>query len=172
MVERQEPAIEYDRKRDAVELQGTRLLGYLRSRLANEQDAQDLAQEAYLRLLRVPDKTLVRDPVAYLFRIARNLLHELYTTLPPETTLVSDGDLIDDSPAPEELADTRQHVERLEEVLNHLPPKCRAVMVLHRRDGMTYDEIGVELGISSAMVKKYLAQGLARCQARLRRFRE
>ena len=53
-----------------------RLYQYLRRRLANEEDAQDLAQEAYLRLLRVSRTELVRDPQAYLYRVARNLVYE------------------------------------------------------------------------------------------------
>lgn len=161
-----------ERRLEVIEDQGARVLRYLRSRLANEADAQDLAQEAYFRLLRVRDPKLIQDPVAYLFRIARNLIHELYTSLPPESESLDDADFPDSGMTIEAMADSRQQLDRLEAVLEHLPPKCRAAIVMHRRDGMTYDEIAEALGVSPTMVKKYLSQGLARCRARLRRFHE
>ena len=157
----------------AIEAQAPGLQRYLRSRLASEADAQDLAQEAYLRLLRVSEPQLIRDPAAYLFRIAHNLLHELYTNMPPGSVeSIDEIDIVDEHLSVEEQAENRQQMDRLEEVMSHLPPKCRAAIVMHRRDGMTYEEIAKELGVSIAMVKKYLSQGLARCRARLRKFHE
>ena len=52
--------------------------------------------------------------------------------------------------------------------LERLSPKCRAAVVLHRREQLTYSEVGVQLGISVAMVKKYLSQGVALCRGHLR----
>ena len=153
-------------------LQRERLLGFLFARLANEQDAQELAQEAYLRLIRASESRLINDPAAYLFRIARNLLYEWYTSPRPpneplqEETLVSEQTSVEDSVA------LTQQVERLEVLLEQLSPKCRAAVVMHRRDGMTYNEIGNALGVSASMVKKYLSQGLARCRAGMRRFKD
>jgi RNA polymerase sigma-70 factor (ECF subfamily) len=45
------------------------------------------------------------------------------------------------------------------------------VLLLHRREGMTYEEIGAQVGISTSMVKKYLAQGLQHCRLHLKEFR-
>src|SRR5687768_4199787 len=52
------------------------LVKFLARRTATQADAQDLAQEVYLRLLRVDRLDLVRQPRSYLLRIAANLLHE------------------------------------------------------------------------------------------------
>jgi RNA polymerase sigma factor (sigma-70 family) len=52
-------------------------------------------------------------------------------------------------------------------VLGELSAKCRAVLIMHRRDGMTCDEIGERLNISRSMVKRYLANGLRHCCERL-----
>ena len=60
---------------------------------------------------------------------------------------------------------------RLHAVLAELTPKCRAVLVMHRRDGMTYDEIAKALGISPSMVKKYLSVGIKHCSGRLQDLR-
>ncbi|MBL8267602.1 RNA polymerase sigma factor, partial [Steroidobacter sp.] len=51
--------------------------------------------------------------------------------------------------------------------LDELPEHHRAVLVLHRHEGMTYDEIGQRLGISPSTVKKYLRLGLRHCRERL-----
>src|SRR5687767_9427630 len=52
------------------------LVKFLKRRIATPADAQDLAQEVYLRLLRVERLDLVQQPRSYLLRIAANLLHE------------------------------------------------------------------------------------------------
>ena len=165
----------FTQSRDKMKADGAqyiRLLRFIGARLANEQDANELTQEAYLRLLRASDSKLIRDPAAYLFRIARNLLHEWYTSshLPQET--LDNLELADEGLTLEDHADIAQNIDRLEKVLQRLSPKCRAVVLMHRRDGMTYDEIAAELGISSSMVKKHLSRGLAQCRVSMRRYYE
>ena len=160
------------RRLAVIESQGERVERFLRTKLANPADAQDLAQEAYLRLLRVKDAKLIEDPVAYLFRIARNLVGELYTKLPPPSDSVDDVELADNHADVEAEAEREQQMARLEKVLEHVHPKCRAAIIMKQRDGMTVDEIAAALELSRGMVKKHLAQGLARCRARLRRYHE
>ena len=121
----------------AGELQYVRLLRFLGARLPNEQDAQELAQEAYLRMLRVSDANLIRDPAAYLFRIARGLLQEWYASLPPPRDSLDDVELADEGRTVEDQANIAQNMDRLEKALRRLSPKCRAVVLMHRRDGMT-----------------------------------
>lgn len=155
-----------------IEAEAERVERFLRTKVSNPADAQNLVQEAYLRLLRVKEPQLIQDPVAYLFRIARNLVGEMYAKLPPAADSLDDVDLADQGMSTEELAQIKQQIDRLDEVLTHLNPKCRAALILHRCDGLTVDEIAAELDLSRGMVKKHLAQGLARCRARLRRFHE
>lgn len=159
-------------RRAVIESEGERVERFLRAKLSNPADAQDLAQEAYLRLLRVKEPQLIQDPVAYLFRIARNLVGELYAKAAPAADSVDDTELVDQGMSTEALAESRQQIERLDDVLRHLSPNCRAALILQRRYGMTVDEIAAELKLSRGMVKKHLAQGLARCRARLRRYHE
>lgn len=65
----------------------------------------------------------------------------------------------------------RLHLERrlesLERALSRLSPKTRAVFILQRRDGCTIDEIGARLGISRAMVKKYIAKAVVHCSRQI-----
>lgn len=154
---------------------GDDLVRFISRRVRTIADARDLAQEAYVRLLRLDRKDLIRDPRPYLYRIAANILYEYELKRKAEIVGLSrwseerrhdaesgylDGDV-----------ETLALQKRLEAVLAILSPKCRAVLIMHRREGMTYDEIGAKIGISSTMVKKYLAQGLKHCRQHLEEFR-
>lgn len=153
---------------------GDDLLRYLTARLPNGEDARDLAQETYLRLLRRNRDDLVRHPEAYLFRIAANLMYENWLNVRPEGNARSehiDPDCLNTEELSTEAAAAQQQcVDALERVLRVMPPMRQQVVVLHRRDGLTYEEISAKLGISVGMVKKHLAKGLARCREQLRRY--
>lgn len=150
---------------------GEDLLRFLARRVRTAADARDLAQEAYVRLLRLERKDLIRDPQAYVYRVAANLLHEFELKRRADAAGLrrwTDEQTLKDASAPaDHTADALVVGAKLREVLNELSPKCRAVLVLHRRDGMTYEEIGELLDISPSMVKKYLAMGLRHCCSRL-----
>ena len=153
---------------------GDDLLRYLSARLPDGEDARDLAQEAYLRLLRRERDELVRHPEAYLFRIAANLMYEYWLKHRPESgprpTGTDPETLESEKLSIEGTVAQQQSVDALERVLRVMPAIRRKVIVMHRRDGMTYSEISAELGISVGMVKKHLAKGLARCREQLLRY--
>ncbi len=154
---------------------GTDLVRFIAKRGHNDADARDVAQEAYVRLLRVKRQDLIRDPRPYLYRVAANILHEF--ALRREADIVglarwSQEQQVQAEPSCQE-GDVEMLVQhkRLEAVLGQLSPKCRAVLILHRRDCMTYEEIAVQIGISASMVKKYLIQGLRHCREHLKELR-
>jgi RNA polymerase sigma-70 factor (ECF subfamily) len=143
---------------------------YLSLRIDNRAEIEDLAQEIYLRLLRIERTDLIRSPEALLFRVASNAVYEwrlLARNRLPHGP--SDLDALE-SPDAEPAADVwRAELTRaLTAALARLSPKCRAAVVLHRREQLTYAEVGVQLGISIAMVKKYLSQGVTLCREHLR----
>jgi RNA polymerase sigma-70 factor (ECF subfamily) len=146
------------------------LVRYIARRVRTVADARDIAQEAYVRLLRLERKDLIREPRSYLFRIAANVLYEfqLKNRADQAGLLLWRGELGpgaagNHDPQIEMLALSRV----MEAALMQLSPKCRAVLILHRRDGMTYHEIAERIGISASMVKKYLIQGLRHCREAL-----
>jgi RNA polymerase sigma factor (sigma-70 family) len=148
-----------------------RLYQYLRRRLSNEADAQELAQETFLRLLRVARPDLVVDPQAYLYRIARNLVYEQSCKTLPADSLSDDSELErleDPQLSPEIEADRAALSERIESALAELSPRNRSIVLLFCREGLSQREIGHRLGLSKSMVQKSLAQGIAHCRKRLR----
>jgi RNA polymerase sigma-19 factor, ECF subfamily len=154
---------------------GNDLVRFIARRLRSVGDARDLAHEAYVRLLRVKRKDLIRDPQAYLYRIAVNILYEFELKRKADTLgLARCAECQIAEPAygqPEDDVEALQTRKRIEAVLAGLSPKCRAVFILYRRDGLSYKEIGARIGISTNMVKKYLAQGLRHCREHLAELR-
>lgn len=139
---------------------------FLVQRLRNAQDASDLSQEVYLRLLRVPDTTLVRQPRAYLFRIAANVVYEFHLRQRHES-VTFDSDMLDaitenpPQPTQDELTDQLHTQRQLDKVLSTLPPLYRAILLMQKRDGLSYAEISRELQLSVHTVEKYLFRALA-----------
>jgi RNA polymerase sigma-70 factor (ECF subfamily) len=145
-------------------------------RLRIKADAADLAQEVYLRFLRVNDPDTIRNPEAYLFAVAGNLLKEnaMVDRRQAASVDVEEADglqlltALSDLDAP---LDVGRRVERLRVVLKQLPPKCLAAVVLRYRHELSYQEIADRLEVSTHMVKKYLAQALVHCRRRMERLR-
>lgn len=143
-----------------------RLHVFLSRRLRREQDVKDLVQEVYLRFLQAPQRALIRQPLAYLYRIAANLLHDMrvrdrhgYVTFNSELAEQQAEYRSEawQSDSFEQLSAQRD----VERVLGQLPPLYRAVLLLRKRDGLSCAEIARELGISKFTAEKYLYRAVA-----------
>jgi RNA polymerase sigma-70 factor (ECF subfamily) len=150
------------------------LQAFFLRRLRTKANAADLAQEVYLRMLRVRDPGAILNPEAYLFAVAGNLVKEnaIADRRQAEHADVEGNEaqqLLADLPDFDAPIDTARRVERLREVLAQLPPKCRAAVTLQYYYGLSYQEIAERLGLSTHMVKKYLAQALGHCRRRMAR---
>jgi RNA polymerase sigma factor (sigma-70 family) len=150
---------------------GDQLRRFLLSRVRNIADVPDITQEVYLRMLRVADVNSIRSPEAYLFTVAQHVLqqHTLEMAALPTAELAqvlnTRSSATHADPALEFVA--TQCLERLQETLEKLPPKVRAVFILSRRDGLSFDEIAERLGCSRPMAKKYLMKALLQFRQRL-----
>jgi len=67
------------------------------------------------------------------------------------------------APSPDRIAEAVQQLSLLAELLGELPAKPRQALLLSRLDRLTYAQIAEELGVSSSMVKQYIARALAHC---------
>lgn len=151
---------------------GSALRAFFSRRAVNPADIADFTQEVYLRILRVKSAELIQNPEAYLFTVAGNLLKEQAVLARRNSNSVEATDPevaaeLAELPRFELDMDTDARRVRLREVLQQLPLKCQAVVALYFQRDMTYQQVGEQLGISSNMVKKYLAQALAHCRKRM-----
>src|ERR1700683_4613827 len=118
---------------------------YLLRRVHHLEDADDLAQEVFARLLRIRDAELVRKPLQYLLGIAAHVVREFRQRKQNEHVLF-DSELADNVCEHPHQLSQRGHAEqlelqnRLDGALAQLPPTHRLVMLLVKREGMSYQE--------------------------------
>ena len=146
----------------ASRLQSLRRL--LRRRGASAAEAEDLVQEAVLRLhIYTREGGEVRNPNAFLIRTALNLAvdahrrsrGDLYEREP-----VDELNLIDLSPAPDEILAAEQRLRRMKDALDRVNPKTREVFFMHRLQGFSHAEIAQQLRISVSSVEKHIASAV------------
>ena len=150
------------------------LQAFFRRRIRSKADAPDLAQEVYLRMLRINDQDAIRNPVLYLYTVANNLVKE-HAVLDRRQASSIDIDEVatheqlETLPAFDGEFDAAQRVARLRVVLRQLRPKCQAAVALRFTHGLSYREVAIRLGVSPQMAKKYVAQALSHCRRRMAR---
>jgi RNA polymerase sigma-70 factor (ECF subfamily) len=157
---------------DLAATHGDQLRRFLLARVRNVADVPDIVHEVYLRMLRVPNIESIRSPEAYLFTVAQHVVqqHTLrQTATPPSVELTQMLDILSAPPEvdPVLATDAAQCIEQLQDAIEELSPKVRATFLMHRRDGLSINDIGTRLGISRAMVKKNLMKALMHFRQRL-----
>lgn len=139
---------------------------WLRERLALPgTDADDIVQESYARLAGLDCITHVREPRAYLFTVARSVVHHHLRraqVVAFETVAELDG-LGAEAPgtdSPEHFACSRQQLALAHELLASLPNRCREVFSLRRIEGLSQREVAEKLRISQSTVEKHMIKAL------------
>lgn len=145
------------------------LVRMLQLRLGSYEDAREIAQEAYAKLLVVGDKKVVSYHRAYLFRIAQNLATDLlrrraYMERPEPADL---GLWRDPVANPERSARLSQVVEKLPAILAQLPHNCTEAFRLVRIQQLSFAEAATRMGLTERMVRIHVARALAHCQHHL-----
>src|SRR3984893_7077192 len=144
------------------------LLRFIGRRIRTNVDIEDLAQETYLRLLRARDLGDVRNPQAYLLRVASHVLIEWRDRQPrPESLVEMDDGLIIDDCAPELELEASLSQKRLNRTLDSVSPTMRAVLLMRLRDDSSCEDIAQELDITLRQVRRYVARGYARLRTAL-----
>lgn len=155
-----------------------RLVSYLRSKTGCQEDAEDIAQTAFIRVDKASSNGVIANPKAYLYQTASNILvdmkrrervHESYLR---EAT-VHAGGIADVSnqphaPSPDLTLDSANNLKRVERAVARLPHQCRQAFLMHRIKGLSYAEIADILGVSVSSVEKYILQALRHCRQTLK----
>jgi RNA polymerase sigma-70 factor (ECF subfamily) len=138
---------------------------YVRRRVRDPQDARDLAQEVWRRLLRIKDTTEVLEPLAYVYRAASNVVAE-YHMLRRRNRVSVDSDAVQRAAehpaniAPDEMADDVAKQAELDRVLASLPKTLRDVLLMRVTDGYSYQEIGARLSLTPKTVEQYFYRAM------------
>lgn len=145
---------------------------YVLRRLAVKEEAQDIVQEIFVRLMRLEGDKVVTNHRSYLFEMAHNLTIDRIRKVAREKVnfnsdyLASLEQLIDDI-SPEQITHYRQRFAMLMSVLEKMPERWRKALIMHRWENKTYAEIAEQLGVTTHAVKKYLTKAVVFCQVRM-----
>lgn len=151
---------------------------FFQARLGPTADVEDLLQDLYLKAAAADPATEVREPRAYLYRLASNLMMDRWrsgrrsavrdtawrdVTRTPGPT----GDM-DDAPSAEAVVAGRERLLALLQGLEGLPDRTRTIFRLHKFEGLGYARIAERLNVSRSTVEKHMMEALRVLAARLR----
>lgn len=143
------------------------LIKFLRRRLSIAEDAEDVAQETYIRMMRYDGSSELNSPTAMLFRIAVNVANDhgraALARHAKHHSKLDDVELTSEMPSAEREVLASQTLDLLLDTIERLPPKCKQVFLLSRASDMTYPEIAAHCGISVKMVEKHISRAIAAC---------
>ncbi|WP_165787031.1 RNA polymerase sigma factor [Pseudohalioglobus lutimaris] len=133
------------------------------------EDAEDLTQEAFLKVLEAGSKGKIEHPQAYLYRTARNLSLNMLASKSHQLSVyiedLADPGVIEDGMSLEHQVGHEQRFELFCHATLDLPERCREVLILRKVYGLSQKEVAQRLGISVSTVEKHLAKALMRCAA-------
>jgi RNA polymerase sigma-70 factor (ECF subfamily) len=151
------------------------LLWYLTRLIPNRADAEEIAQEAFVRLLGAPhletDASRARN---YLFATATNLARDNYRRRSARAegahVGLDDVQLEAEEPLPERSVDAERGCRIVASALHALQPRPRQALLLYVHEELTYERIALQLGVSKKTIERDIALGLALCRSRLARW--
>lgn len=141
------------------------LTGWLRRRLGCPQNAADLAQDTFLRVLLARERPALLEPRAFLTTVAKRVLANHYRRQDIERAYLQALASLPEAEAPseEERAIILETLVELDRLLDGLPPQAKRVFLLAQVEGMSYAEIAAQLGISLSTVKRHMVKAAQRC---------
>lgn len=145
------------------------LVSYLALRLRSVQEAKEVAQEAYVRVLQLDRPGVEGFLKAYLFRVATNLAVDRlrHRQHQQRHELASGEDIETGFNAPERAMLAGEQFDALFIALQELPEKCRDALLLFRLEGLNQHAIAVRLGVNERTVREYINHALRYCRLRI-----
>ena len=150
-----------ERISEAIDRDKTRLRNFIRRRVADPSDAEDILQEVFYELVETYRLMKPIEQVgAWLFRVARNRITDLFRKRKPDAStndpvvaeegeFVTFEDLLPSRDAGPEAAYARTVLlEELEDALAELPDEQREVFLAHEIEGRSFKELAAETGLS------------------------
>lgn len=141
------------------------LRGWLRYKLGNPADAADLAQDTFARILAGRDIGRITQPRAYLTTVARGILVNWVQRQALERAYLEALAKLPEAQAPscEERYLILEALHQLDAMLDALAPAVRRVFLLSQLEGLGYEAIAAQLGLSLSTVKRHMKQAFLAC---------
>ena len=144
------------------------LIRFLRGRVGSHNEALEVAQEAYVRLLSLDQPGAVSYLRAFLFKTAANIAidrrrrHQNFDKFAGRQLFE-----LAENRTPERQLSGEQTLRHLGALIEGMPPKCRESFVMNQIHGLDAATIASRLGISDSMVRKYVVRALLLCRAHI-----
>jgi RNA polymerase sigma factor (sigma-70 family) len=145
------------------------LVRFLIGRLGSEQEACEVAQEAYVRLLQLDQPGAIGYLRAFLFKTAVNLAMDRLRHRQVVRVTAQRESLLDIGQAagPDDQVIAQQEVAVIQSALAELPPRCREVFLMSRLGGLGTREIARRLKVTERAIRLHLARAVLHCRERL-----
>jgi RNA polymerase sigma factor (sigma-70 family) len=175
MSENPVPLSDHIVEREAIEALSLRfraaLIGYFRRRVKDSAEAEDLAQEVFLRMLRRGNVSALEDARAYLFETASSVLVDRARRGAVRHTRDHESfdpqDHAGEAFPSERVFIGQEALNRASVALLELPERTRTIFVLRRLEGMRYADMAKRLGISVSAIEKHMVRAVAHLTQRL-----
>jgi RNA polymerase sigma-70 factor (ECF subfamily) len=139
------------------------LMSYVRGKSATETDPEDVVQEAFARLVQYASQLDVTNPRSFLYRTVGNLLIDRHRRRLRQQAHAALQRVTPDcahSPSAERAHEGEATLQRFRACLQQLPPMCRHAFILHRLDGLSHQQIALQLNISPRTSERYVMQAM------------
>lgn len=148
------------------------LVDYAAPIVGDRARAEDVVQDSYLRFAkRDANEDALRQPIAYLYRIVRNMAFDCVRRLAAESRRDDAQGTLDafepPAPSPEEVLMHRDQLRRVEAALAELPDRTRLAFELHRFSELTFQQIADRLEISVATAHRLTREAMVHVMQRL-----
>lgn len=152
--------------------QQQKLIRHIMGKGLDKREAEDVAQEAFVKLLGLEQDNVSNYIAAYLYKIATNLAIDKLRrkARSPFDDREHDSDQMPQpyaSANPEQNHHNQELLKEMEKSLASLPDKCRLAFLLYKIRGQSYEEIALTLQISPSMVRKYVLRAVRHCYQQL-----
>ncbi len=158
--------------RDVLLARYDALRARLTQRLGSSELAGDALQETWLRLERQPQVGHVRDPFAYLIRVASNVASGSRSTEARRARLLeASGEIsdVEEAPDPERVTLARSEWAQVRRIIESLPSRRRAIFFAAWVEEIPHEEIAARHGVSVRTVQVELKRAIETCAAELQK---
>lgn len=141
------------------------LKNWLQFKLGSASDADDLAQDTFMRVLTGDTVQEIREPKSFLCTIARRVMVDFFRRNALERAYLDMLALMPEEhmPSPEQRQCLLETLQQIDAMLDGLGEKVRQAFLLSQLEGLTYPVIAQRLGVSVSSVKKYMAKATEHC---------
>jgi RNA polymerase sigma-70 factor (ECF subfamily) len=154
--------------------QETAVRRVLRRYFKRSEDVEDLTQETFLKCFAAETKGQIREPKAFLLRVAKNVaLSEVKKKSRTTTDYLEDSSLLDvlgdDAQISADVQlDAKRKLVILTKIVANLPPDCRQALLMRKMEKLKYDQIALRLNVSLSTVHRLVGRAMLQCSAALR----